>query len=110
MYVSVNLRSAQDCRRSATMEQLHKPHRKSKEKKDKKKHTGGKQYPSIEPVHDSRSASIGPLTGDADPNPKAFAFSKPGKLQKAAARSQDVCYSSPIDHFMCDAKTDETDD
>ncbi|KAG5944399.1 hypothetical protein E4U59_007287 [Claviceps monticola] len=47
------------------MEQLHKPHRKSKEKKEKKKHTG-------------------------DPNPKAFAFSKPGKLQKAAARSQDI--------------------
>ncbi|KAG6000727.1 hypothetical protein E4U54_001304 [Claviceps lovelessii] len=44
------------------MEQLHKPHRKSKEKK---KHTG-------------------------DHNPKAFAFSKPGKLQKAAARSQDI--------------------
>ncbi|GAB0132713.1 hypothetical protein EsDP_00001141 [Epichloe bromicola] len=44
------------------MEQLHKPHRKSKEKK---KHTG-------------------------ENNPKAFAFSKPGKLQKAAARSQDI--------------------
>ncbi|KAG6003055.1 hypothetical protein E4U21_002408 [Claviceps maximensis] len=44
------------------MEQLHKPHRKSKEKA---KHTG-------------------------DRNPKAFAFSKPGKLQKAAARSQDI--------------------
>ncbi|KAG5914713.1 hypothetical protein E4U42_000349 [Claviceps africana] len=44
------------------MEQLHKPHRKSKEKK---KHTG-------------------------DHNPRAFAFSKPGKLQKAAARSQDI--------------------
>ncbi|KAG6039520.1 hypothetical protein E4U41_002490 [Claviceps citrina] len=44
------------------MEQLHKPHRKAKEKK---KHTG-------------------------EHNPKAFAFSKPGKLQKAAARSQDI--------------------
>ncbi|RDA91668.1 hypothetical protein CP533_0068, partial [Ophiocordyceps camponoti-saundersi (nom. inval.)] len=44
-------------------EQVHKPHRKSKEKK--KKQSG-------------------------DRNPKAFAFSKPGKLQKTAARSQDI--------------------
>ncbi|RYO81073.1 hypothetical protein DL762_007318 [Monosporascus cannonballus] len=43
-------------------DQAHKPHRKSKEKK---KHTG-------------------------DRNPKAFAFSNPGKLQRAAARSHDV--------------------
>ncbi|KAI1409332.1 DUF663-domain-containing protein [Hypoxylon sp. FL1857] len=43
-------------------QQTHKPHRKSKEKK---KHTG-------------------------DHNPKAFAFSRPGKLQRAAARSHDV--------------------
>ncbi|PHH84769.1 hypothetical protein CDD83_1425 [Cordyceps sp. RAO-2017] len=43
-------------------EQVHKPHRKSKEKK---KHTG-------------------------DRNPKAFAFSHPGKLQRTAARSQDI--------------------
>ncbi|OAA47755.1 Ribosome biogenesis protein BMS1/TSR1 [Metarhizium rileyi] len=43
-------------------QQLHKPHRKSKEKK---KHTG-------------------------DHNPKAFAFSNPGKLQRTAARSQDI--------------------
>ncbi|UKZ74030.1 hypothetical protein TrVFT333_001684 [Trichoderma virens FT-333] len=43
-------------------DQAHKPHRKSKEKK---KHTG-------------------------DRNPKAFAFSKPGKLQKQAARSSDI--------------------
>ncbi|KAI0014225.1 DUF663-domain-containing protein [Xylariaceae sp. FL0662B] len=43
-------------------EQSHKPHRKSKEKK---KHTG-------------------------DRNPKAFAFSNPGKLQRAAARSHDI--------------------
>ncbi|KHN98177.1 ribosome biogenesis protein (Bms1) [Metarhizium album ARSEF 1941] len=47
----------------ATMEQqVHKPHRKSKEKK---KHSG-------------------------DHNPKAFAFSNPGKLQRSAARSQDI--------------------
>ncbi|OAQ94803.1 ribosome biogenesis protein [Purpureocillium lilacinum] len=44
-------------------QQVHKPHRKSKEKKQK--HTG-------------------------DHNPKAFAFSKPGKLAKTAARSQDI--------------------
>ncbi|KAH0597475.1 hypothetical protein MHUMG1_04853 [Metarhizium humberi] len=43
-------------------QQVHKPHRKSKEKK---KHTG-------------------------DHNPKAFAFSNPGKLQRSAARSQDI--------------------
>ncbi|KAF4587455.1 ribosome biogenesis protein [Ophiocordyceps camponoti-floridani] len=43
-------------------EQVHKPHRKAKEKK---KHSG-------------------------DRNPKAFAFSNPGKLQKTAARSQDI--------------------
>ncbi|KAL7627392.1 Glycoside hydrolase 2 (Mannanase, beta-galactosidase) [Parahypoxylon ruwenzoriense] len=43
-------------------QQSHKPHRKSKEKK---KHTG-------------------------DRNPKAFAFSNPGKLQRAAARSHDI--------------------
>ncbi|RCI09529.1 hypothetical protein L249_4067 [Ophiocordyceps polyrhachis-furcata BCC 54312] len=43
-------------------EQVHKPHRKAREKK---KQSG-------------------------DRNPKAFAFSKPGKLQKTAARSQDI--------------------
>ncbi|KAI1470859.1 DUF663-domain-containing protein [Daldinia caldariorum] len=43
-------------------QQAHKPHRKSKEKK---KPTG-------------------------DHNPKAFAFSRPGKLQRAAARSHDI--------------------
>ncbi|TPX07662.1 uncharacterized protein E0L32_010660 [Thyridium curvatum] len=43
------------------MEQLHKPHRKPKEKK---KHSG--------------------------PNPKAFSFSNPGKLQRAATRSHDI--------------------
>ncbi|KAH7328148.1 putative ribosome biogenesis protein, partial [Stachybotrys elegans] len=43
-------------------QQVHKPHRKSKEKK---KHTG-------------------------DHNPKAFAFARPGKLQRTAARSQDI--------------------
>ncbi|KAI1386247.1 DUF663-domain-containing protein [Hypoxylon trugodes] len=42
--------------------QTHKPHRKSKEKKQQ--------------------------TGDR--NPKAFAFSRPGKLQRAAARSHDI--------------------
>ncbi|KAL7804411.1 hypothetical protein V8C43DRAFT_267854 [Trichoderma afarasin] len=46
-------------------DQAHKPHRKSKEKKEKNKHTGER-------------------------NPKAFAFSKPGKLQKQAARSSDI--------------------
>ncbi|KAF8477074.1 hypothetical protein BDZ91DRAFT_778247 [Kalaharituber pfeilii] len=45
-------------------QQSNRPHRKSKEKKDKK-HSGG-------------------------PNPKAFAFANPGKLQKQAARSHDV--------------------
>jgi ribosome biogenesis protein BMS1 len=44
-------------------EQLHKPHRKTKEKKAKS-------------------------TGQ--PNPKAFAFAKPGKLAKQAVRSHDV--------------------
>ncbi|KAI2624325.1 DUF663-domain-containing protein [Hypoxylon sp. NC1633] len=43
-------------------QQTHKPHRKSKEKKQ---HTG-------------------------DRNPKAFTFSRPGKLHRAAARSHDV--------------------
>jgi ribosome biogenesis protein BMS1 len=42
--------------------QQNKPHRKSKEKKQ---HSGG-------------------------PNPKAFAFSNPGKLARTAARSHDV--------------------
>ncbi|PNP51955.1 hypothetical protein THARTR1_07164 [Trichoderma harzianum] len=46
-------------------DQAHKPHRKSKEKK---KHTGGKSFLGI----------------------GAFAFSKPGKLQKQAARSSDI--------------------
>ncbi|RDA88080.1 hypothetical protein CP532_5276 [Ophiocordyceps camponoti-leonardi (nom. inval.)] len=46
-------------------EQVHKPHRKAREKKSKNKQSG-------------------------DRNPKAFAFSKPGKLQKTAARSQDI--------------------
>ncbi|KAI1501017.1 hypothetical protein F5X99DRAFT_384167 [Biscogniauxia marginata] len=45
-------------------EQSHKPHRKSKEKKKP--------------------------TGTGDRNPKAFAFSRPGKLQRAAARSHDL--------------------
>ncbi|KAH6607416.1 hypothetical protein Trco_003729 [Trichoderma cornu-damae] len=49
-------------------DQAHKPHRKSKEKK---KHTGA-------------------LTRVADKNPKAFAFSNPGKLQRQAARSSDI--------------------
>ncbi|KAJ9148888.1 Ribosome biogenesis protein bms1 [Pleurostoma richardsiae] len=42
-------------------DQVHKPHRKSKEKK-----------------------------GHSGPNPKAFSFSNPGKLQRAAARSHDI--------------------
>ncbi|ENH65608.1 Ribosome biogenesis protein BMS1 like protein [Fusarium oxysporum f. sp. cubense race 1] len=46
-------------------DQVHKPHRKSKDKKDKKQHTGER-------------------------NPKAFSFANPGKLQRQAARSQDI--------------------
>ncbi|KAJ1333481.1 ribosome biogenesis protein BMS1 [Microdochium nivale] len=46
-------------------EQQNKPHRKGKERKDKSIHSGEK-------------------------NPKAFAFSNPGKLQRAAARSGDI--------------------
>lgn len=46
-------------------DQQHKPHRKGKERKEKPKHSGEK-------------------------NPKAFAFSNPGKLQRAAARSGDI--------------------
>ncbi|KAK3944852.1 ribosome biogenesis protein bms1 [Diplogelasinospora grovesii] len=46
--------------------QAHKPHRQSKKSKDKKK------------VHSGQ------------PNPKAFAFANPGKLAKAAARSDDI--------------------
>ncbi|KAK1673739.1 AARP2CN domain-containing protein [Colletotrichum godetiae] len=45
-------------------DQVHKPHRKAKEKKGKE-HTGEK-------------------------NPKAFAFSNPGKLARSAARSSDI--------------------
>ncbi|KAL2208885.1 AARP2CN domain-containing protein [Sarocladium strictum] len=45
-------------------DQVHKPHRKAKEKK-KKEHTGER-------------------------NPKAFAFSNPGRLARTAARSQDI--------------------
>ncbi|EGX92923.1 ribosome biogenesis protein (Bms1), putative [Cordyceps militaris CM01] len=48
------------------MEQLHKPHRKSKERKEKKEKSAGER------------------------NPKAFAFARPGKLQRAAARSSDI--------------------
>ncbi|KAI9741518.1 MAG: Glycoside hydrolase 2 (Mannanase, beta-galactosidase) [Claussenomyces sp. TS43310] len=46
-------------------DQSNRPHRASKEKKKKKPHTGER-------------------------NPKAFAFANPGRLQKTAARSQDV--------------------
>ncbi|KAK2675864.1 hypothetical protein RAB80_008049 [Fusarium oxysporum f. sp. vasinfectum] len=46
-------------------DQVHKPHRKSKDKKDKKQHTGER-------------------------NQKAFSFANPGKLQRQAARSQDI--------------------
>ncbi|RSL49896.1 hypothetical protein CEP54_012217 [Fusarium duplospermum] len=46
-------------------DQVHKPHRKSKDRKEKKEHTGER-------------------------NPKAFAFARPGKLQRQAARSQDI--------------------
>ncbi|TQV98810.1 hypothetical protein V2A60_007492 [Cordyceps javanica] len=45
------------------MEQLHKPHRKSKEKKQQ---------------------------SSGERNPKAFAFARPGKLQRTAARSSDI--------------------
>ncbi|UZP45537.1 hypothetical protein NXS19_013349 [Fusarium pseudograminearum] len=46
-------------------DQVHKPHRKSKDRKEKKQHTGER-------------------------NPKAFSFANPGKLQRQAARSQDI--------------------
>jgi hypothetical protein len=45
-------------------QQQNRPHRKTKEKKNKSEHGGV--------------------------NPKAFAFAKPGKLQRQAARSHDV--------------------
>ncbi|CAN8102151.1 unnamed protein product [Discula destructiva] len=47
-------------------DQAHKPHRKSKERKEKKKENSGEQ------------------------NPKAFAVHRPGKLLKQAARSGDI--------------------
>ncbi|KAJ2970237.1 hypothetical protein NQ176_g8286 [Zarea fungicola] len=46
------------------MEQLHKPHRKAKEKKQPQ--------------------------SSGERNPKAFAFARPGKLQRTAARSSDI--------------------
>jgi ribosome biogenesis protein BMS1 len=52
------------------MEQGNRPHRKTKEKKG---HASGQ------------------------PNPKAFAFAKPGRLQKAATRSHDVGFLDLVD-------------
>jgi hypothetical protein len=57
----------------ADADQSNRPHRKTKEKKAA--HSGA-------------------------PNPKAFAFATPGRLQKQAARSHDVCYSQPFDWAM----------
>jgi hypothetical protein len=54
----------------ADADQSNRPHRKTKEKKAA--HSGA-------------------------PNPKAFAFATPGRLQKQAARSHDVCYPQPFD-------------
>lgn len=59
-------------------EQAHKPHRKSKEKK---KHDGGIFLPPL------CSCALLIRVG---PNPKAFAYATPRRLQKQAARSHDV--------------------
>ncbi|KAF5123747.1 Ribosome biogenesis protein bms1 [Metarhizium anisopliae] len=67
-------------------QQVHKPHRKSKEKK---KHTGGKAIIFSSPEFCAIGTNLDTDRG-ADHNPKAFAFSNPGKLQRSAARSQDI--------------------
>lgn len=71
-------------------QQVHKPHRKSKEKK---KHTGGKAIIFSSPEFCAIGTNLDTDRG-ADHNPKAFAFSNPGKLQRSAARSQDVRFFS----------------
>ena len=65
-------------------EQVHKPHRKSKDKK-KPQHTGG-----LSPINQRSRAVLRQTDRSPERNPKAFAFSKPGKLQRSAARSGDV--------------------
>lgn len=60
-------------------DQVHKPHRKSKEKKQ---HSGG--------LYHNRYCYEGLANSAKDRNPKAFAFANPGRLQRTAARSQDV--------------------
>jgi ribosome biogenesis protein BMS1 len=60
-------------------EQAHKPHRKAKEKK--KPPSGGMSHGAV---------TDGSANENIERNPKAFAFSNPGKLQRAAARSHDI--------------------
>ncbi|KAK5143579.1 hypothetical protein LTR04_001850 [Oleoguttula sp. CCFEE 6159] len=59
--------------------QAHQPHRKTKEKKA---HSGGQS--------ELRSEHAQQDTDFPGPNPKAFAYANPGRLQKQAARSHDV--------------------
>ena len=73
-------------------DQVNKPHRKSKEKKKNKTHSGAFFSSVSFPlflnwtiVEDSDTPTC------AGPNVKAFAFAKPGRLHKQAARSHDVC-------------------
>jgi ribosome biogenesis protein BMS1 len=61
-------------------DQANRPHRKSKEKK---KHTGGMLYHPVAADEVRANLSTGP-------NPKAFGYANPGRLQKQAARSHDV--------------------
>jgi ribosome biogenesis protein BMS1 len=61
-------------------DQANRPHRKPKAKK---KHTGGLSRRIRQKAQDTDFP--------VDHNPKAFAFAKPGRLHKAAARSHDVC-------------------
>lgn len=67
-------------------EQQNKPHRKGKERKDKSIHSGGMFTYSCTAILHTTPV----LTFATEKNPKAFAFSNPGKLQRAAARSGDV--------------------
>lgn len=86
MHCNFSRHPLSDRARSFRMEgQAHKPHRKSKEKKG---HSGGSFSFLLRMQH-----PVGNLTlSHLGPNPKAFAVHRPGKLQKQAARSQDVCY------------------
>lgn len=73
-------------------QQVHKPHRKAKEKKQKQ-NTGGELF--------DLSSMVIPTTTNTrrtERNPKAFAFSNPGRLARTAARSQDVS-DNRIDRF-----------